>query len=245
MFDIETNDFVLLDQKTYIKYLGILIDSNLTWKYHISYITSKISKTIGVIARLRHFAIVPTSTLLTLYRSLLSPYLLYGLTVWGQAPQIYHNQILVLQKRALRLIYFAPYRSSAVSLFVSSDCLPIGLLYFKAVSILMHDVLNNLSPRNTSNLFSSVNVIHTYMSTRFSSAGNLYSKYSRLTHQIKSFFRRGVLIWNSIPQDLRKLSRSHFKNKMRHYLLQILEQEEDYVGIPTIMSHLQKLTKII
>ena len=67
IFDIETGDFVLLGQKTYIKYLGILIDSNPTWKYHISYITSKISKTIGVIARLRHF--VPSSTLLTLYRS--------------------------------------------------------------------------------------------------------------------------------------------------------------------------------
>ena len=143
-----------------------------------------------------------------------------------------------------RLIYFAPYRSSPVSLFVSSGCLPIGLFYFKAVSILMHNVLKNLSPRNKSNLFSSVNVIHTY-STRFSSAGNLYTKYSRLTHQIKSFSRRGVMIWNSIPQDLRKLSRSHFKNKMRHYLLQILEQEEDYVGIPTVMSHLQKITKII
>ena len=128
IFDIETNDFVLLDKKTYIKYLGILIDSSLTWKYHISYITSKISKTIGVIARLRHF--VPTSTLLTFYRSLLSPYLLYGLTVWGQAPQIYLNQILVVQKRALRLTYFAPYGSSTVSLFVSSGSLPISLLYY-------------------------------------------------------------------------------------------------------------------
>ena len=135
---------------------------------------------------------------------------------------------------------FAPYRSSTVSLFVSSGCLPIGLLYFKAVSILMHDVLNNLSPRNISNLFSSANVIHTY-STRFSSAGNLYTKYSRLTHQIKSFSRRGVIIWNSIPPDLRKLSKSCFKNKMRHYLLQILNQEEDYVGIPTIMSDLQNV----
>ena len=215
-----------------------MIDSNLTWKYHISYITSKISKIISVIAGLRHF--VPSSTLLMLYRSLISPYLLYGLTVWGQTPQIYLNQILVLQKCSLCLIYFAPYRSSAVSLFVSSSCLPIGLLYFKAVSILMHDVLNNLPSRNISNLYSSVNVIHTY-STRFSSAGNLYTKYSKLTHQIKSFSRRGVMIWNSIPQDLRKLSRSHFKNKMRHYLLQILEQEEDYVGIPTIMSHFQKI----
>ena len=153
IFDFHTNEFVLLDQKTYIKYLGILIDLNLTWKYHISYMTSKISKTIGVIARLRHF--VPSSMLLTLYRSLISPYLLYGLTVWGQAPQTYLNQILVLRKRALRLIYFAPYRSSVVPLFVSSGCLPIGLLCFKAVLILMHDVLNNVSPRNISNLFSS------------------------------------------------------------------------------------------
>ena len=215
-----------------------MIDSNLTWKYHISYVTSKTSKTIGVIARLRHF--VPPSTLLTLYRSLISPYLLYGLTVWGQALQIYLNQILVLQKRALRLIFFAPYISSTVPLFVSSACLPISLLHFKAVSILMHDVLNNFLPRNISNLFSSANVIHTY-STRFSSAGNLYTKYSRLTHQIKSFSRRGVIIWNSIPPDLRKLSKLCFKNKMRHYLLKILNQEEDYVGIPTVMSHLQKV----
>ena len=125
-------------------------------------------------------------------------------------------------------------------IFVSSDCLPIGLLYFKAVSILMHDVHNNLSPRNISNLFSSASAIHTY-NTRFSSAGNLYTKYSRLTHQIKSFSRRGVLIWNSIPPDLRKLSEPCFKNKLQHYLLQILNQEEDYVGIPTIIPHLQKV----
>ena len=43
---------------------------------------------------------------------------------------------------------FQLYRSSAVSLFVFSGCLPIGLLHFKAGSVLMHDVLNNLSPRN-------------------------------------------------------------------------------------------------
>ena len=66
--------------------------------------------------------------------------------------------------------------------------LVIGLLDFKAESILMHDVLNNLSPRHISNLFSSANVIHTY-STRFSFAGNLYIK-SNL------FFRQGAIINN-------------------------------------------------
>ena len=77
-------------------------------------------------------------------------------------------------------------RSSAFPLFVPSSCLPISLLYFKAVAILMHDVLMNLSPQNISNHFSSANVIHTYSRT-FSSSSILYTKYSTLTHQIKSF----------------------------------------------------------
>ena len=120
IFDIHTKEFVLLDQKSYIKYLGTLIDSNLTWKYHISYITSKISKTIGVIARLRQF--VSSSTLLTLYRSLVSPYLLYGLTVWGQAPQIYLNQILVhLIDFLLSLFLFPPVAFQSAS-FILKQC---------------------------------------------------------------------------------------------------------------------------
>ena len=88
-------------------------------------------ESIGIIARLRHF--VPSGTLLTPCISLISPYLIYGLTVWDQAPQIDLNQILVLQKRALRLIYFAPYRSPAIPQFISSRCFPISLLYFQAV----------------------------------------------------------------------------------------------------------------
>jgi hypothetical protein len=44
----------LLESKTFIKYLGILLDSNLSWKAHIDYISLKISKTIGIISRLRH-----------------------------------------------------------------------------------------------------------------------------------------------------------------------------------------------
>ena len=38
---------VPLDCKDYIKYLGILIDFNLSWKIHIEYIVLKISKTQG------------------------------------------------------------------------------------------------------------------------------------------------------------------------------------------------------
>ena len=47
-----------------MKYLGVLIDSLFSWRYHIDYISSKISKGVGIIARLRHY--VPTSTILSI-----------------------------------------------------------------------------------------------------------------------------------------------------------------------------------
>ena len=60
MFNNDSKTFISLKHKNYVKYLGILIDSNLVWKNHISHVSSKISKTIGTISKLRHF--VPRST---------------------------------------------------------------------------------------------------------------------------------------------------------------------------------------
>ena len=50
-----------LKRKDCIKYIGMLLDSNLSWKYHIDFVASKITKTIVIIARLRHY--VPLYTL--------------------------------------------------------------------------------------------------------------------------------------------------------------------------------------
>ena len=41
--------------KNYVKYLGILTDKNLWWKIHIDSVATKLSKTVGLIAKLRHF----------------------------------------------------------------------------------------------------------------------------------------------------------------------------------------------
>jgi hypothetical protein len=78
---------VNLEYKTNIKYLGILNDKNLTWKHHIDAISTKISKGIGLIAKIRHF--VPRNILINVYQSLIHPYLTYGIAVWGQACKTY------------------------------------------------------------------------------------------------------------------------------------------------------------
>ena len=121
-----------LESKNFVKYLGVLIDNNLSWKHHINYIALKISKTIGIISWLRHF--IPTSILLDIYRSLIHPYIYYGLLVWGQTTKTnLKKRILILQKRALRLIFFINKREHAIPLFVCANILPVGMLYYKSV----------------------------------------------------------------------------------------------------------------
>ena len=138
------NGFALLECKDYVKFLGVLIDKNLTWRPHIDYIASKISKIVGIIARLRHH--VHLNTLLQIYCSLIFPYTLYGVPVWGQVSQCDFKKILTLQKRALRLIFFSSKKSHAIPLFVASSILPINMLYFETVSTTMHDASTRSTP---------------------------------------------------------------------------------------------------
>ena len=60
---------------------------------------------------------MPTSTLLKIYRSLIEPYIFYGLIVWGQPANSGLNKILILQKRALRLMYFSDRKAHTIPLY--------------------------------------------------------------------------------------------------------------------------------
>ena len=85
-------------------------------------------------------------TLFRIYNSLIFPYLSYGLVAWGQAAKTHLEKLLTLQKRVVRLINFAPFRSHAVPYFLHSNIMPITMLYFKLSSMLMFDVYNNTVP---------------------------------------------------------------------------------------------------
>ena len=138
MIDNYTQIPTTLQCEDHVKYLGVLLDSNLSWKFQINNVALKISRTVGVVARLRHF--VPLTTLLNIYQSLILPYLTYGLAAWGQAAKTHLQKILVLQKRVLRLMYFSEPRAHAVPLFISSKILPLQMLYAEKVSSIMFDV---------------------------------------------------------------------------------------------------------
>ena len=87
-------------QKDSIKYLGITIDCHLNWKQHIFNISKKISRSIGIMYKLRYY--LKLKMLVNIYYSLVYSHLNYAVQVWGSACKTELNKLL-LQKKAVRM----------------------------------------------------------------------------------------------------------------------------------------------
>ena len=60
----------------YVKYLGIVIDCHLSWKYHELELHPKLSRAIGMLCKIRHY--VNFDTLRMIYFGIFSSILMYG-----------------------------------------------------------------------------------------------------------------------------------------------------------------------
>ena len=84
--------------------LGIVLNHHLNWHSHTTKIANKIWHIIGILNKLKH--ILPQHILSTIYTSLITPHLNYGILLWGhEATRIYK-----LQKKAIRTISMSEYR---------------------------------------------------------------------------------------------------------------------------------------
>ena len=61
--------------------LGITLNQHMNWKTHISKLSNKISRTIGILNRLKY--ILPLHIKLIIYNSLILSHLYYGILAWG------------------------------------------------------------------------------------------------------------------------------------------------------------------
>ena len=62
-----------MEQMTYVKYLGLIIDCHLNWKKHAHEVSKKISTGIDILSKLIHL-IVTNDILTQLYYSLVYPF---------------------------------------------------------------------------------------------------------------------------------------------------------------------------
>ena len=148
-------------QKEYVKYLGVLIDSRLSFQFHITGVTKKVSRAIGLMYKLRHF--VSKKIIISIYYSLIYPFLIYAIPIWGSADNIYIKPLLTLQKKIVRLLIFNDnYHNPSGSLahtpplFYELNILVIQDIFKIQTAKYVYKCLHNLNLSHLNNMFTYV-----------------------------------------------------------------------------------------
>lgn len=197
VINIVIDDISIVERKS-TKFLGITLDSKLTWNNHVNNITTSISRAVGVIGKMRD--LVPEKILYTLYNALVLPYFTYCNTVWGNCSITKINIIFLLQKRALRICTHSNYLAHTNPLFYRLNILKVSDLHLYQTAICMFKYTQNSLP-----LFHDVFIpnshVHSYP-TRNCTDFHLHNPKTLLAH--KSIRYHGPDIWNALPRHIKQ-----------------------------------------
>ena len=186
-----------------VKYLGVKIDTNLSWQYHVNDLSIKLNRANALLFKMRK--LVSLKILKSIYFAIFDSYLSYCCLAWAQNRSTI-QRILILQKKAVRIINFQPRNSHTSPLFKQNFIIKFqDKICLENVLFVSKSLLNNLTPSVFSTWFSFSSDQHKY-ETSSSTQGNLtklfyktnrYGKYSITVSPVES--------WNKIQKQLKDM----------------------------------------
>ena len=195
-----------LDMVTSCKYLGVLVDNKLTFKQHICHVISKISKNTGILYRIRNN--IPKKARIDYYYSLIYPYLTYNVIVWGGTFSNHLSNLIIQQKRTVRVLADLPYNEHISSIFYELKILKFTDIYKFYVSIYMFQNKNSEKFKKDH----AINTRNRHL------AQPSFNRLSICQHSVNYL---GPHIWNNLPEYIRDLdSLKKFKYELKNYLIE-------------------------
>jgi len=197
------------------KILGVWLDENLNFDFHVSTVAKKVSKSLYCLKKVKN--VLSTKALKSLYYALIHPYFLYCLIIYSCTNQKNLNKLFLLQKRCIRLISNSKYNAHTEPLFFSLNILPfLDLIKYEKLK-LMHSIEYTYAPASFSNEFNKNNVNSDYL---------LRNNDDYLIPRIHTdFLRRFPLVsfplaWNTLDPELKTIiSKNVFKFLVKKYLI--------------------------
>jgi hypothetical protein len=219
--DHDDNNYSL-EQKDHVKYLGVMIDDKLNWKYHISFVCSRISRNTGVFYKLRHF--FSPIQLRQIYYNLIYPYLSYAIIAWGSAYKTHIKKLQTKQNHVVRIIFFANLygknTEKPLPLINLLNILTVEYIYKLNILKFIYNWQNQQLPSIFNSCFLYAKNVQTY-NTRYASKNNLYKPCFRTNTGKQTISAMATNEWQNLPFDLKQLNsyRPTFNKKLKQYLL--------------------------
>jgi len=124
--NLSSCDCPTIEHVTSVRYLGVMIDKNFSWKIHIQRTVNKVRFGLFI---LKKMAFVASSQFLKrLYYAFIQSHLQYCLSVYGGTFWGILQPLFVIQKRAIRIICKVNNREHTENLFKMLNILPLNKL---------------------------------------------------------------------------------------------------------------------
>ena len=195
----------LLKEVDSAKYLGVYIDNKLSWIEHTNNIKLRLSKGIGMLAKIRHY--VPPTVCRSLYFTLISSHIGYNLLNWGTAPATSIEKISAKTRKAIRIISFESKDEPSLPLFKKHSILPLEKDFEAKQAIFMWKLDNGLIPRSLARNFRT-------------NRNKVIPFLNRLESSAKHITYAGPKIWHNLPGNIKKLAYpKSFSKAVQKFLL--------------------------
>ena len=201
----------------YLKFLGLIIDENLSWEHHIKKLENQVAKTIGMMYKIRPF--LTENCLKLIYFSLIHSHLSYANIVWASNYSSKLLKLFSLQKHVCRIILYKNKMHHAKPLLKKLNVLSIHDINIYQHLIFMYRYSINNLPKIFLDYFSLVS--NERYNLRSQTSFNFNSCYLRKKKSDFCISSRGPSTWNSFNETYIKESKtvSCFKYLLKKHLL--------------------------
>ena len=189
------------------------------WDAHIKYISTKISKACGALARLKNCTNI--EILKNVYHALVHSYLRYGILIWGNASKTVRNPLQTLLNKVARIMVSAPFGNIDLKpAYDYLEILDVSKLYILETAKYHFKLVNDQLPTQIGNYFSTPTVSHTHgLRSRSSNKPPRFVSKSRIGE--RSIQYKGSQIWKAMPLEVRNCeSFPKFKTACKKHLLE-------------------------
>lgn len=203
---------VPVEQVKTFTYLGLHIDEDLSWDYHLKKIKSSISSTAFAMRRIRNY--VSTGAMWMMYNGYITPKLQYLNPLWNSAADYKLRELETIQNKIVKNILNLP-RLHPSNLLYSPKTTPslrslnqfLSIMYIFNIK---HDYIKHNFTLKT------VSTVHSH-NTR--SSENYYILFYRTNKGLNSIISKGLRLFNNLPQNIKNLNKiSSFKKELKDHL---------------------------
>ena len=204
-----------LENVNSVKYLGVMLDANVTWSEQIEFLASNLSRSAGIFSKLRYY--LNTKTLIEMYHALFNSHLQYAILCWGSTTSTNLNRLQIIQNRVIRNMTRSPRFFRLDNHFLNLRILKVHDLYNLEVAKFMHSHFHSTLPTCFSTFFQEISESHNY-NTRSKSCRNYTTINCRSSRGQRSIKYKGPKIWNDVPTSCKSLSKYCFKKQYKELI---------------------------